>query len=160
MRHAKSAWPIGVGDSERPLSARGERDAVAAGRAIAAELPTPDIVVLSTSRRTRQTMTLIESVLGPVPSQVDQRVYASTWWDLADVIHDTADSVTTLMLLGHNPGLEDLVGQLAAGGDEKSLRQLDVKFPTSAIAVLTGSRPWSQWNAGCARLDRLLVPRG
>lgn len=173
MRHSKSSWPVGVPDLERPLSKRGKLDAKEAGRVIAAELPRPDLIVVSPARRTQETLKLVADGLGDVPTKVDERVYGATWWELADVIHDAPADVATLMLVGHNPGLEDLVGQLAAGGDLVALRQLRLKFPTSAIAWLpegnapgsgagtrTGAAGWAEWNAGTARLDRLVIPRG
>ncbi len=169
MRHSKSSWPVSVPDLERPLSKRGKLDAKQAGRVIAADLPRPDLIVVSPARRAEETLKLAGGELPEVATEVDERVYGATWWELADVIRDTSASVETLMLIGHNPGLEDLVGQLAAGGDPVALRQLRLKFPTSAIALLTedagaaagsGAGGWADWNAGTARLDRLLIPRG
>lgn len=173
LRHSKSAWPVGVSDLARPLSKRGKLDARAAAQVIARELPRPDLIVVSPARRTQETSKLVSSDLGEVPTRVDERVYGATWWELADVIHDAPVEVGTLMIVGHNPGLEDLVGQLAAGGDPAAMRQLRLKFPTSAIALLspgsllsegagaaTSANGWADWNAGTARLDRLIIPRG
>lgn len=180
MRHAKSTWPVGTPDLERPLSKRGQADAKVAGQVIAQELPRPDLIVVSPARRTRETLRLASKEFGEVATVVDERIYGATWWELTDVIHDTADDVATLMIVGHNPGLEDLVGQLAAAGDPSALRQLRLKFPTSAIALMSAGAPpagpggaddrtdaaadrstgWQAWNAGTARLDRLVIPRG
>lgn len=188
MRHSKSAWPLGVADRDRPLSARGKRDAVAAGALLSTRLPRPELVLVSPAARTVQTLRSVESALGPVEYhveyQVDERLYAASWWDLLDVIQGCDSAISTLMLLAHNPGIEDLVTQLAArshasdtkpgstgeaelgcagidvGGDTQALRQLGIKFPTSAIAVLRGSLGWERWSSGCARLEQLTIPRG
>lgn len=159
MRHAKSAWPLGVADEKRPLSGRGRRDAVVAGQLLSTRLPRPDEIIVSPAKRARQTVKLLQSMLGPALTRRDDRVYAASWWELLDVIHDVDDDVGTLMLVGHNPGLEDLVRQLTGHGRERAVRQLATKYPTSATAVLTADLPWSKWGAGCAELTNLLIPR-
>lgn len=159
MRHAKSAWPVGIADEKRPLSGRGRRDAVVAGQLLSSRLPRPDEIIVSPAKRARQTVKLVQSALGPVPTNREDRVYAASWWDLLDVLHEVGEQVGTLMLVGHNPGLEDLVRQLAGHGEERAVRQLSTKFPTSAIAVLRAELSWSQWGAGCAELRSLSIPR-
>jgi len=159
MRHAKSAWPVGIADEKRPLSGRGRRDAVVAGQLLSSRFPRPDEIIVSPAKRARQTVKLVQSALGPVPTSREDRVFAASWWDLLDVLHEVGEQVRTLMLVGHNPGLEDLVRQLAGHGEERAVRQLSTKFPTSAIAVLRAELPWSQWGAGCAELRSLSIPR-
>lgn len=137
---------------------------------VAAQLPHPDLIIVSPARRTEETLKLVEHDLADVPTRVDERVYGATWWELTDVIHETPSDVMTLMLVGHNPGLEDLVGQLAGTGDPAALHSLRLKFPTCAIALLGDrsdqvraggpSEDWTAWNAGTAHLDRIVVPRG
>lgn len=159
MRHAKSTWPLGVSDLKRPLSNRGRRDAVVAGQVISSRLPRPQLLIVSPAERARQTLKLVESALGPVPIEMDERLYGASWWDLLDVVRDAREDVATVMLLGHNPGLEDLVRQLAGSGNPEAVRHLGIKFPTSAIAVLCGNGSWRAWGPGSGFLRDLIVPR-
>ncbi|MBP7972828.1 MAG: histidine phosphatase family protein [Candidatus Nanopelagicales bacterium] len=160
MRHAKSAWPMGVRDFDRPLGARGRRNAPASGRWISQRVSTPDQAVVSSANRTRLTWQLVEPELAGRPADVDFRpgLYAATWWDLLDVVRTTPEATQTLMLLGHNPSVEDLVTELAGTGESRAMRQLRVKFPTSAVAVLTSDLAWREWGSNCARLQDVFIP--
>ncbi|MFC9796962.1 SixA phosphatase family protein [Streptomyces sp. NPDC127584] len=179
MRHAKSAWPEGVADRDRPLGPRGLRDAPAAGRFLAESTGRPDLVVCSPARRARGTWELAAAELdGPVPTRLDPRVYGADATELLDVLHGVPDEVGTLLVVGHNPGLEELVLMLAAGtvqvgadgsgraagveaqGADGLLDRVRTKFPTSAIAVLTWHGTWTGLGAGGARLADLAIPRG
>jgi len=160
MRHAKSAWPMGVRDFDRPLGARGKRNAPDSGRWIAKLPAEPETVVISPAKRTRLTWQLVEPELASRPVAVDFRpaLYAATWWDLLDVVRATSADTQRLMLLGHNPSVEDLVTELAGSGESRAMRQLRTKFPTSAVAVLTADLAWRDWGSNCARLQDLFIP--
>ncbi len=162
MRHAKSAWPIGTGDKSRPLASRGRRDAPAAGVWIAGHCREPDIVLVSPAVRTQETWQLVNSKLDVSADRVatDDRLYAASWWDLLDVIRSTARDCETLMLVGHNPGTEDLADELVGSGDPKLIRQMRTKFPTAGVAVLSSENPWTTWGSDVAHLDAFRVPRG
>ena len=161
MRHAKSDWPVGVPDLDRPLSQRGTRNAEAAGRWIAGTLAKPDRIVVSTARRTRETWDLVSSAAGfdPESAEFDPRVYAASWWDLLDLVRETPAQAQSLMLIGHNPSMEDLAEELADTGKPEFLRQLRAKFPTSAVAVLTSDEPWPKWGSRTATLENFGIPR-
>ncbi|MFJ9349169.1 SixA phosphatase family protein [Streptomyces sp. NPDC101237] len=162
LRHAKSAWPEGVPDPLRPLAARGRRDAPAAGRALADSDCLPDLVVCSTAVRTRQTWELVSGQWGtPPPVRLDGRVYAAGVPALLEVVREVPPEVETLLLVGHNPGLEQLVLELAGDGLDDTLERVREKFPTSAIAVLAWhGRAWTALEPGTALLTEVIVPRG
>ncbi|MEV5846593.1 histidine phosphatase family protein [Streptomyces sp. NPDC051985] len=162
LRHAKSAWPEGVPDRLRPLAARGRRDAPAAGRALAESDCLPDLAVCSTAVRARQTWELASGQWGtPPPVRHDRRVYAADVPDLLEVVHEVPAEVETLLLVGHNPGLEELVLELAGDGLDDTLEQVRRKFPTSAIAVLAWhGTEWAALAPGSALLTEVTVPRG
>ena len=162
LRHAKSAWPDGVADHERPLGPRGRRDAPVAGRMIADADCLPDLAVCSTAVRTRQTWELASAEWGtPPPVRHDPRVYAADVSELLEVVHEAPPEVRTLLLIGHNPGLEDLVLELAGDGLDDTLDEVRTKFPTSAIAVLTWhGTTWQALAPGTALLTGVMVPRG
>ncbi|MET8829382.1 histidine phosphatase family protein [Streptomyces sp. NPDC004610] len=162
LRHAKSAWPDGVPDHDRPLAPRGRRDAPAAGHALAEADLLPDLALCSTAVRARQTWELASAQWGtPPPVHHDARVYGAEIPELLAVVRETRPRVETLLLVGHNPGLEDLVLHLAGDGLDGTLDQVREKFPTSAIAVLTWYGPtWEALGPGAALLTAVLVPRG
>ncbi|MFJ4688466.1 SixA phosphatase family protein [Streptomyces sp. NPDC088789] len=162
LRHAKSAWPPGIADHDRPLAPRGRRDAPAAGRALAAADCLPDLALCSTAVRSRQTWELASAQWGtPPPVHHDPRVYTADVTDLLAVVRTTRTEVETLLLIGHNPALEELVLTLAGDALDDTLERVRLKFPTSAIAVLTWYGPtWDALAPGTALLTEALVPRG
>ncbi|ULR49145.1 SixA phosphatase family protein [Streptomyces deccanensis] len=162
LRHAKSAWPVGVPDHERPLAPRGRRDAPAVGRALAEADCLPDLAVCSTAVRARQTWELAAAEWGtPPPVRHDERVYAAEVPELLDVVRETPDHVRTLLLVGHNPGLEELVLDLAGDALDDALDDVRAKFPTSAIAFLSWhGETWAALAPGTALLTDLIVARG
>ncbi|MGW9112143.1 SixA phosphatase family protein [Microbacterium sp. NPDC055683] len=134
LRHAKSDWPQGVGDGDRPLTARGERDARAVGEVILARGFTPDAALVSPARRTRETWSLASAAWPAAPeSSIVDDVYLASSRRLLQVVREHGGSVRTLLLVGHNPGIHDLVDTLAAP-DQRSRVPLD--FPTATLAVL------------------------
>jgi len=162
LRHAKSAWPPGVPDHERPLAPRGRRDAPAAGRALAEADCLPDLALCSTAVRARQTWELAAAQWGTPPSlRLDPRLYAADVADLLAAVQEVPPHVRTLLLVGHNPGLEELVLELAGDGIDDALERVRTKFPTSAIAVLAWhGDSWKSLALGTALLTDMTVPRG
>lgn len=159
LRHAKSAWPLGVADRDRPLAKRGLADAPRFAAFCAVHQIAADAVVISPARRTQETWQLVAQTIGGAP-RVDDRVYAASWWSLLDVVKGFPESVTTAVIVGHNPGLEDLAAQLANPASDKSAwHSLQRKFPTCAAAFLDADVQWSQWGGGCATLSTVWTPR-
>ncbi|MBI1376043.1 MAG: histidine phosphatase family protein [Frankiales bacterium] len=171
LRHAKSAYPPGVPDHDRPLSPRGVADARATGAWLRDRFPALDHVVVSSARRTRGTWTLVAAEVGyigaagydvasPGPLTVDPRVYDATADELLTVLRELPDRVATAVLVGHNPGCEDLVRLLAGERDPDAAAALDVKYPTAGAAVLETRVPWAALAPGDARLAEFVVNRG
>ena len=171
VRHAKSAYPDGVADHDRPLAPRGVVDAQAVGRWLLEHVGLPDHVVVSTARRARGTWTLAAGQLGyigaagydagsPGPLTIDPRIYEAAPRTLLGVVRELPDRVGTAVLVGHNPGCESLVDLLAGERDPDAAALLSVKYPTAGIAVLEHQLPWSQVTGGTARLTVFAAPRG
>ncbi|MFF3848086.1 SixA phosphatase family protein [Streptomyces sp. NPDC002328] len=162
LRHAKSAWPEGTPDHERPLGPRGRRDAPAAGRALAEAGRVPDLALCSTAERARRTWELASAEWrAATPVRYEPRLYGADAFDLLEVVRETPAEVGTLLLVGHNPGLEELVLDLAGEGVDDTLAEVRTKFPTSAIAVLDWhGAAWRDLTPGAALLAALTVPRG
>jgi len=159
MRHAKSDYPAGVVDFDRPLSERGRREAPLAGRWLAENVFDINHVLVSSATRTRQTWQLVANELGDEPTVgFDDRIYEASTDTLYEVISGAPETASTLLLIGHNPGLEDLVVRLAAVDGEK-LVQVEQKFPTSAIAVLNLTSFWHELTDHANALTAFVVPR-
>jgi phosphohistidine phosphatase len=168
LRHAKSAWPEGVPDQDRPLGRRGQRDAPASGRWLRSADCVPDLVLCSTARRARETWELAQGELGAVPSVTyEPRVYEASATGLLELVRGLPPTARTVAVVGHSPGLPDLALALAGSdsghaGQESPSAALDrmrAKFPTAAIAVFEISPPWSELISGGARLASFVTPR-
>ena len=159
LRHAKSDWPEDVADHERPLAGRGRRDAPAMGRWLREAGYRPDHVVCSTALRTRQTWELVRDELDVDPAtEFEPRVYGATVQELLDVIGGAPASAGTLLVIGHNPGLEYLALTLAGDAPSDERERMHRKFPTAAVAVFEWSGGWDQVAAGATRLVRFVTP--
>lgn len=144
QRHAKSSWKHPeVSDHDRPLNKRGRRDAPRMGRFVAAQGLRPDVIVASTARRARRTAEEVARHAGCEGAvQLDRRLYLASPDEIVDVVRGVAGSARRVMVVGHNPGLEDLVARLA--GRRETL-------PTAALAALRLSiRSWTELTASTA----------
>ncbi len=160
VRHAKSAYPPGVPDVGRPLGERGVADAPRMGVRIRDLVGPIDVAVVSPAERTQQTWALLAEALDPVPDvQTDQRVYRDWGAQLLDVVHDLPAAATTALVLGHEPGVSELVLRLADHGNRPLRDRIDLKFPTCAVAVLGVGGTWSEVRPGTASLEAFLTPK-
>ena len=152
LRHAKSSWDEDVADFERPLAGRGRRDAPAAGRWLLKHVPDIDLVVCSPATRARETWDLVAQEFQAAPRmRTDEQLYGADAEELLAVTRQLHDSLRTVVFVGHNPGLEDLV-YLFTGKDDQ--------MKTSAIAVLISQGSWSDAEPKWARLETVATPRG
>ncbi|MFG1294738.1 MULTISPECIES: SixA phosphatase family protein [Xanthobacter] len=161
LRHAKSDWPDGVADQERPLAARGRSAAPRMGLYMSQQGLVADRVLISPARRTRETWELVSAQMPPVPTVASEpRIYDASATRLLALVREQPRQIHTLMLIGHNPGLEDLAATLVANGASPDIEKLREKFPTGALAVI--DLPVDDWDAtapGSGRLDRFIIPR-
>jgi phosphohistidine phosphatase len=159
LRHAKSSWDDAtLADHERPLSRRGIRDAKRIAVHLRALHVEPALVLCSSSARTRQTLDLIAASLGDAQVHVEEGLYAASADALLKRLGGIPDSAVSAMLIGHNPGLEDLVLRMAAPGP--LLDRVIAKFPTGAFATLAlCDRAWGSVHQAGAELVGFTVPR-
>jgi phosphohistidine phosphatase len=160
LRHAKSSWSDEtLADLDRPLAPRGERAAKRIGKYMRQKKIRPALVLCSPSLRTRQTLAAIEGSLGKdCTVDVVPELYAASEQELLGLLQTVPDSVSSVMLIGHNPGLQQLAVALASRGGD--LPRLAERFPTGALATLIahGER-WSALKPGDAELVDYVVPR-
>lgn len=163
MRHAKSSWDDpALSDHARPLNPRG-RQAAADMRAAMRRLGlAPDLVLVSSARRTLQTMEALEPWdEAPIVMPLDALYLAEPAGILA-LIHRVAETVRSVLVLGHNPGLHELAVTLAGAHatlEEGPARRLAEAYPSGALAEFSVAGPWRAVEKGGARLVRFLCPR-
>lgn len=157
MRHAKSSWKTNDPDFLRPLSSRGTRGAVVAGQLLSG-YPL-DVVLCSAATRAQQTWQAAR--LGGAKAadvRVLESIYQAWTSRLMDELRALPEDAATVLLIGHEPTLSDLVGSLAA--PSALTAAVADRFPTGALAVLTSERRWADLAPGTATLRALEVPRG
>src|SRR2546423_8442596 len=159
LRHAKSAWDDpALADHDRPLAPRGRRAAKAIGRHLRAEGVEPELVLCSSARRARETLERIEPALGRRRVRVERELYGAGADALLERLHAVPDAVASVMLIGHNPGLEDLVLSLARPADKRD--EIEAKFPTAALATLAfDGEHWADLCPDAADLVAYVRPR-
>lgn len=157
LRHAKSDYPDGVFDHDRPLAPRGVREAALAGDWIRANVAPVDVVLCSTATRTRETLarTGIEA-----DTRYSDELYDTKPSTVVRLINAVADDVRTLLVVGHEPTMSSLAFALAGlESDADAVEELTSKYPTSAMAVFTTEVPWHRLGLGGATLVDFHVPR-
>ena len=158
LRHAKSDWAQNVSDFERPLNSRGERDAPRMGRWLLAQDLQPDAVLCSPATRARQTLEAV-CTQAHIPVQDIQWIdalYLAALENLLHQLHETPAKTRRLLLVGHNPGLEDLLLHLAQPPvPRKSNGKL---LTTAALARLRLAHGWSDLAPGTAQVLQIQYP--
>ena len=158
MRHAKSDYPAGVPDHDRPLAPRGERDADAAAAWISAAYPRLDEVAVSPARRAQQTWTRVAARVEAGAVRDDPRIYEDWGSGLGNVMAAFSEEASIALVVGHNPGIEEFAVNVSQGGDPSARARLLAKYPTSGIAVLLVPGTWER--PGAVELALFAVPRG
>jgi phosphohistidine phosphatase len=144
LRHAKSDWSGGEADIDRTLNSRGQSQAPDAGSWLAEHHPAIDLAVVSPATRARATWALVAAELNDSPeARIDDRAYAASVADLLDIVRELPAEAERVILVAHNPGLEELVSVLT--GEE-------VTLSTSSLAVLGVPGSWAELDTATAVL--------
>ncbi|MGO4782821.1 SixA phosphatase family protein [Cryobacterium sp. W22_MBD10_FK3] len=144
LRHAKSDWSGGEADIDRTLNPRGLSQAPEAGSWLAEHFPSIDLAIVSPAARARATWALASAELSHSPeARIDDRAYAASVNDLLQIVRELPDELENVILVAHNPGLEDLVYLLTGES---------VTLSTSAVAVLGVPGTWAELDASIAVL--------
>jgi phosphohistidine phosphatase len=159
LRHAKSSWDDpSLSDHDRPLNRRGLRAAKAMARHFKEARIEPQLVLCSTAVRARQTLEGIEPALGTRASSVEPELYGAGARTLIDRLRVLPAGVSSVMLIGHNPGLQELVLGLAVPSAARD--RVALKFPTAALATLSfNGAGWHGLVPGGAELEAYVRPR-
>jgi phosphohistidine phosphatase len=161
LRHVKSSWENpGLDDHERPLAPRGVRALAVMSQHMQAVGVNPDLVLCSSSRRTRETL---EGIGVGGEHVIEHELYSASAAEVLERLRRLPEGIGSTMVIGHNPTAQMLVLRLAARekvGDEASRRAaVERKVPTGALATLEFDCAWEELSAGCARLVEFVTPK-
>jgi phosphohistidine phosphatase len=162
LRHAKSSWDDpGLEDHERPLAPRGRRAVEAIATYVSAHRIEPQLVLCSSSRRTRETLAGI-AVGGE--HLIERRLYGASCEEILERLRQLPDDVGSVMLIGHNPTVQMLTLKLTNhdgdGVEDHDREAVKRKFPTGALATLAFDCDWDELAPGRARLEAFTSPKG
>ena len=163
LRHAKSSWDDPhLSDHARPLNLRGRQAARDMAQAMRNLGLVPDVVLVSSARRTLQTMEALEPWQDTPLIEPMDALYLAPAADLLDVIRQASAAARCILLLGHNPGLHDLAMRLAgahAATNDPQVRRMAEGYPSGALAEFAVAAPWRELHENNARLTRFLAPK-
>ncbi len=151
LRHGKSDWANPEQpDNERPLNERGQRAAALMGAYLRQRGLTPDLIVCSPAVRTRETARRVVTALQTdVPTEFRTELYLAEPKTIAEVVRASPDEIDTLLVIGHNPGMQLAALKLSAGDPAGRRDEIEDKFPTAALAVIEFDiNSWAKAKAG------------
>jgi phosphohistidine phosphatase len=155
LRHAKAAPESSLGDARRPLAKRGRKAAKTMADFLAALAPAPELILCSTSVRTRETLDLILPALKPPPTVTyEDGLYLAAATELIERLRKVRKDTDCILVIGHNPGLHELGARLAIDPG-----RLAEGFPTAALAVLQVPDPWVELQWQKAKLVLYQTPK-
>jgi phosphohistidine phosphatase len=160
LRHAKSSWDdASLDDHERPLNRRGREAARRIGAHLAAGADPPTLALCSTARRARETLDAVVAALpSGLPVEIDADLYMASPSGIMQRIAAAPEDCSSLLVVGHNPGIGELAARLAKTGPGPLRERLRRKFPTAALARLRlGEGGWEDFQRG-AQLVEFAVP--
>jgi phosphohistidine phosphatase len=159
LRHAKSSWKdASLSDRDRPLAARGRRAAMAMGQHLDKAGIDPELVLCSPARRARETLERICDSLRGAEVQIEPELYGSDAAQLLGRLRRVPEAVGSVLLVGHNPALQDLALDLALPGSARS--EVAEKYPTGALVELEFPvETWVAVHAGGGELVGFVRPR-
>jgi len=159
LRHGKSDWGTGQADFDRSLAKRGRKDAPKMGKVLQKYDLIPDLILSSPAKRAAMTSKLFAEKCGCEGKiQFIKELYRADYRDQIHIISQLDDSYNCVLLVGHNPTMEETAAVLCAGPPEQE--GLNLCFPTCALACLdAGIDNWAELSAGDCLLRWLLIPR-
>ena len=158
LRHAKSSWDDpGLDDRDRSLAPRGRRASKLIAAHLRRERIAPSLVLCSSARRTRETLERVVPALDAANVSIEDRLYGASSEGLLQRLREVPADVESVMLVGHQPAIQELALDLA--GDGAELARVRAKFPTAALATLLFAEDWSELGPGSAELVAYVKPK-
>lgn len=162
LRHAKSSWKDStLADFDRPLNKRGREATKQISDYLAREKWLPSQVLCSPAKRTRETLDGIQDAFGEaVPVRFEKGIYMADAPVLLRRLRRLSDSLGSVMVIGHNPGLEHFALMLTDAEDTPLRRQMAAKFPTGTLAAIgCDIDHWTDLKPACGSLEAFVRPR-
>ncbi|HEX5959398.1 MAG TPA: histidine phosphatase family protein [Hyphomicrobiaceae bacterium] len=162
LRHAKSSWSDArLKDFDRPLNERGLKEAPRIGTFMARRGLVPALVLCSPAARARQTLNLVRPTFKPAPQVVyEDALYLASPRAMLKRIEQVTAEARHLMLVGHNPGLQELALELTGAGPAEALEAVAQKLPTAGLVILSfDADSWSKIKPGAGRLEAFMSPK-
>jgi phosphohistidine phosphatase len=162
LRHAKSSWDDpGLDDSDRPLNERGWKAARRIGRELTKRGLKFDLVLSSTAARTRETIDGVQEKYDfAAPIEFEPQLYGASETALLEIVRALDEKVKAPLIVGHNPGLEQLVAGLTRNDSEGLRQRVAGKFPTAALAILElPAKRWEEVEPASGEVVELILPR-
>ncbi len=149
-----------MSDRDRPLTERGRRAAAAMRQAMLGLGLAPDLVLVSAARRTLQTLEALEPWEDTPLQEQLETLYLASAAQMIGILNEVQETVRSVLLIGHNPGMHELAQTLIEGvAPTDAARRLAGGYPTGALAEFVIAGPWMRLGAGGARLTRFITPR-
>jgi phosphohistidine phosphatase len=161
LRHAKSSWKDPkLADYERPLNTRGQAEAPVMGKAMTKHGLDPDLVLCSTARRTRDTLALVLPELKTEPKVIyEDGLYHGTPAEMLGILHEVGAGIGQVLLVGHNPELQEFALDLIGSGAQHLKDRLEAKYPTAGLVVLRFTAgAWKDVAINSGKLELFLTP--
>ena len=162
LRHAKSSWDAPeMRDFDRPLNARGRHAAPLMGRHMAAHALLPDRILCSSARRTRETLAgLLPHFDKDFDIRLTRALYESSRAHYLDVIRGHGDAARHLLVVGHNPAMQEVAIDLVGAGNPQLIQAIAADYPTAALAVIDfPEKSWSDIRPAGGRIVAFFRPR-
>lgn len=161
LRHAEAGHTFTGDDHSRTLTARGQHQAREVGRRLQESRQWPESTMVSDAMRTRQTCIWIGHELGDKAATpyLDDRLYMAPSRTICSVINETLETVQTLLVIAHMPGVQDLAMELASlDSDEHAVLSMAEHWPPAGLAVFDLKKPWAELDGRDALLTQFLTP--
>jgi len=162
LRHAKSSWDdVSLSDYQRPLNPRGRKAAPEVGAYMREEGFIPHLTLCSSARRTVETWESVKEALGvPVEEEFTRSLYLADPETILSLLQGVPEGVESVLVVGHNPGMEEAIGLLAGEWNAAAFRKAREKVPTGSLAVLRfpATARWQELEAGSGFLERFVRP--
>lgn len=161
MRHAKAERDSDTGrDFDRPLAKRGWRDAEAVGREMHVRGLQLEMALASPARRAAETATAFAQGYGKLEQQYEPAIYNAPAERLMEIVRNADDRAARLLIVGHNPGFQDLIVRLAGDGPSEHVDQIVDGFPTAGLAAVElPAERWCETSERSGRIVELILPR-
>lgn len=159
LRHAKSDYPDGVDDHERPLNARGRKVVLQMADYVKTNIPCPDKILCSTALRAKQTAAGVVKAWENVGDITYVRnLYLASPGEILKELATLDEAVHSVMVVGHNPGIAMLAALLFKQGNDKAYQQMRSKYPTAGLAAFSLQGTWKHIEPQSAALESFMTP--